>query len=214
MNFSSKTKDIILKHKFITGLIIIILGVGIYYGYGIVFAKKAGTTYVTATAANGTITTSVAGSGQVAASSTLNLQFQASGTLIYLPVQNGQKVYQGQLIAELDATNAKQAITSDQASIQAQQISIQKLEGASTLTVPQNKQDAINNELNAESNLNQDYQSAYNTISSVFTDLPTLMTDLQNTVYGNSFSNNQQNIDFYTALQIILTKMLQRLKIA
>ena len=75
---------------------------------------------MTSTAANGTITTSVSGSGQVAASGTLSLQFQASGTLIYLPVQNGQKVYQGQLIAELDATNAKQAITNDQASIQAQ----------------------------------------------------------------------------------------------
>ena len=30
------------------------------------------------------------------------------------------------------------------------------------------------------------------------------MTDLQNTVYGNSFNNNQQNIDFYTVLQIIM----------
>jgi len=198
MNFFNKAKEQILKHKFISGIAIIILGVAIYYGYGFAFAKKAGTTYVTATASKGTITTSVSGSGQVAASSTINLQFQASGTLIYLPVQNGQKVYQGQLIAELDATNAKQAITSDQASIQAQQISVQKLEGASTLAVPQNKQDAINNEQNAESNLNQDYQSAYNTISSVFTDLPGIMTDLQNTVYGNNFNNNQQNIDFYT----------------
>ena len=47
-------------------------------------------------------------------------------------------------------------------------------------------------------NLNQDYQSAYNTISSVFTDLPSIMTDLQNVVYGNTFNNQQQNIDFYT----------------
>ena len=198
MNFISKTKELIFQHKFISGLIVIILGVGLYYGYGIVFAKKSGTTYVSSAATKGTITTSVSGSGQVAASSTISLQFQASGNLVYLPVQNGQHVSQGQLIAELDSTNARESITSDESNIQAQQINLQKIKGDSTLTVPQNKQDAINNEQNAESNLNQDYQSSYNTISSVFTDLPGIMTDLQNTVYGNNFNNNQQNIDFYT----------------
>jgi RND family efflux transporter MFP subunit len=65
------------------------------------------------------------------------------------------------------------------------------LEGAITLTVPHNKQDAIDT-------LNQDYQSGYNTVSSVFTDLPAIMTDLNNIIYGSNLNNNQQNIDFYT----------------
>ena len=191
MNFFSKGKDLVYKHKFISFIVLIALIAGGYYGYGAVFTKKAGTTYVTSTVANGTITTSVSGSGQVAASNTINLQFQASGTLIYLPVQNGQTVSKGQLIAELDTTNAQESITNDESQLQSAQISLQRLEGASTLTVPQNKQDAIDT-------LNQDYQSSYNTVSSVFTDLPTIMTDLQTIVYGNTFNNQQQNIDFYT----------------
>ena len=150
MNFLDKAKELIFKHKFISLVVIIVVCVGVYYGYQNFFVKKPGTTYVTSTAANGTITTSVSGSGQVSASSTLSLQFQASGTLIYLPVQNGQKVSRGQLIAELDPTNQEQTIANDESNIQSQQISLQKLEGASTLTVPQNKQDAINTEQNAD----------------------------------------------------------------
>jgi len=167
------------------------LAVGIYYGYGAIFAKKAGTSYVTSTASKGTITTSVSGSGQVAASGTVSLQFQASGTLVYLQVQNGQKVSQGQLIAQLDTTDAEKSVRDAQASLDSAQISLQRLEGASTLNTPQNKQDATNT-------LNQDYQSGYNTISNVFIDLPSVMTDLQNIIYGNNFNNYQQNIDFYT----------------
>jgi HlyD family secretion protein len=187
----NKTRALILRHKFISGVIIILLLVGGYYGYGALFSKKAGTTYVTSAATNGTITTSVSGSGQVAASGTINLQFQGSGTLIYLGVKNGQNVSAGQLIAQLDTTDAEKTVRDAQASLDAAQLSLQKLEGASTLAVPQNKQDAINT-------LNQDYQSSYNTVSSVFTDLPAIMTDLQNVIYGNSFTNTQENIDFYT----------------
>ena len=186
----NKTKEFILRHKFISAIIIIAIIAAVYFGYGALFPKTIQTTYATSTASNGTITTSVSGSGQVAAQSTINLQFQSSGTLTYLPVQNGQNVSQGQLIAELDTTNAEEQITNDQSSLQSAQINLQKLEGASTLSVPQNKQDAINT-------VNQDYQSGYNNVSSVFTDLPAIMTDLQNIVYGTNFNNFQQNIDFY-----------------
>ena len=191
MNPLKYAKNFILKHKFISGIIIIALIIAAYYGFGAIFAKKAQTTYTTATAANGTITTSVSGSGQVAASSTLSLQFQASGTLIDLPVQNGQNVSAGQLIAELDTTNAQESIVNDEANLQSAQISLQKLEGASTLATPQNEQDATNT-------LNQDYQSGYNTVSNVFTDLPNIMTDMQNIIYGTNFNTTQQNVDFYT----------------
>ena len=109
MDFFSKIKALIVAHKFISFIVAVILIAGIYYGYGIIFAKKAGTTYVTSPAVNGTITTSVSGSGQVSAQSSISLQFQASGTLTYLPVQNGQDVSQGQLIAELDTTLAIRA---------------------------------------------------------------------------------------------------------
>ena len=187
----NRIKSFVLAHKFISFLIAVAIIAGAYFGFTALTAKKSVTSYVTTSAADGTITTSVSGSGQVSASSTISLQFQASGTLTYLPVKNGDNVYSGQLIAQLDITTAEKAVRDAQASLESTQLSLQKLEGASTLTVPQNKQDAINA-------LNQDYQSGYNTVSSVFTDLPAIMTDLQNIVYGTTFNNFQQNIDFYT----------------
>ena len=191
MNFFSGVKNFIFKHKFISGIIIIVLIVIVYYSYGPLFGPKTQTTYATTTVAKGTITTSVSGSGQVSAQNSLSLQFQASGTLTSLNVQNGQNVTQGQLIAQLDTTNAEEAIANDQSSITSAQINLEKLQGPATLTTPQNEQDATNA-------LNQDYQSGYNTVSSVFTDLPAIMTDLQNIIYGTNFNNTQQNIDFYT----------------
>lgn len=192
MNFFSKTKALILKHKFISAIIIVVLLIAAYFIYGAIFNRRAGTTYVSSAVTKGTITTSVSGSGQVSASNSMSLQFKASGTLTYLGAQNGQNVSAWQLIAKLDTTDAEKTVRNAQASLQSAQISLQKIEGANTLAVPQNKQDALNT-------LNQDYQSGYNTVSSVFTELPSIMIDLQNIVYGYTFSNIQQNIDYYTS---------------
>lgn len=190
-NWFSKTKLFVAGHKIGSGIIVIVLLVAVYFAYGAIFNKKTGATYISSAVTKGTITTSVSGSGQVSASNTISLQFKASGTLVYLPVQNGQNVSAGQLIAELDTSDAQKTVRNAQSSLESAQIALQKLEGSSTLTVPKNKQDAIDT-------LNQDYQSGYNTVSSVFVDLPTIMADLQTAVYGNSLSNSQQNIDFYT----------------
>ena len=191
-NLLNKIKVLALTHKVVSGIVVIVLATAVYFAYGAIFTKKAGITYGTATATKGTITTSVSGSGQVSASNTISLQFKASGTLVYLPVQNGQNVYAGQLIASLDTTDAQKTVRNAQSSLDSAQIALQKLGGDNSLSTPKNKQDAINT-------LNQDYQAGYNTISSVFLDLPTVMIDLQNTVYGNDFNNYQQNIDFYTS---------------
>lgn len=187
----NKIKTLILKHKVISAIIIVVvLGAG-YFAYGAIFAKKAGTTYVTSAVTKGTITTSVSGSWQVSAQNTVGLQFKGSGTLVYLGVQNGQTVSQGQLIAELDTTDAQKTIRNAQQSLDSAQISLQKLEGVGNPAIPQNQQ-------NAQDSLNQDYQSGYNTVSSVFTDLPAVMTDLQNIIYGYTFDNYQQNIDYFS----------------
>lgn len=190
-NVFGNVKSFIKAHKIITAILSIVLLIIIYYGYANLFKAKTQTTYTTASATKGTITTSVSGSGQVSASNSISLQFQASGTLTYLGIQNGQNVYAGQLLAQLDTTSAEKSVRDAQASLDAEQISLQKLEGASTLPTPLNKQ-------NAQNTLNQDYQSSYTEISNAFINLPTIMTDLQNILYGNTFNNYQQNIDYYT----------------
>ena len=193
MNLFSKIKNIVFKHKIISLIIILILLGGGYWGYKSLTNTSGVTRYVLAAATKGTIISSVSGTGQVSASDQMTLSpgSGASGQIVYLNAVSGQKVSAGTLLLQLDTTDAEKTIRDAQANLDSAQISLQKLQGASTLTVPQNKQDAIDA-------LNQDYQSGYNTISSVFTDLPGIMTDLQNVIYGNNFNNQQENIDFYT----------------
>jgi RND family efflux transporter MFP subunit len=158
-----------------------------------------------AAATQGTITSSVSGTGQVSASDQMTLSpgSGASGEIVYLNAVSGQQVSTGTLLLQLDTTNAEKTVRDAQASLDADQIALQKLEGSSTLAIPQNKQDAINNVQNATDTLNQDYQNAYNNISNAFIDLPAIMTDLQNVIYGNNFNNYQENIDFYTGTAYI-----------
>ena len=193
MNFFSKIKNIVLKHKIISLIIVLILLGGGYWEYKSSTNTSGVTRYVLAAAVKGTIISSVSGTGQVSASDQMILSPGpgASGKIVYLNAASGQKVFAGTLLLQLDTTDAEKTIRNAEASLQSAQISLQKLEGVSTLSIPKNKQDAIDT-------LNQDYQSGYNTVSSIFTDLPTVMTDLQTIIYGTTFNNYQQNIDFYT----------------
>jgi RND family efflux transporter MFP subunit len=192
MNFFVKIKEVIFRHKIITSIIIIILlGCG-YWWYSSSTNTSGVARYVLSAAAKGTIVSSVSGTGQVSASNQMTLSpgSGASGEIVYLNAVSGQKVSAGTLLLELDAANAQKTVRDAQANLDSAKITLQRLEGAGNLSTPQNKQDAINT-------LNQDYQSGYNTVSAAFVDLPTIMTDLQNVVYGNNFNNYQQNIDYY-----------------
>ena len=62
-----KIKASILRHKFLSFLIIAILAAVIYFGYGMMNGSKSTTTYTTSAVTKGIITTSVSGSGQVSA---------------------------------------------------------------------------------------------------------------------------------------------------
>ena len=186
-------KDFIIKHKIISVIIVLILlGLG-YWGYKSMTNIGGQTRYVLAAIDKGTIISSVSGTGQVSASSQINLApgSGASGKIIYLNAVSGQKVSAGTLLLQLDTADAQKTIRNAQSSLESVQISMQKLQGAGMLAIPQNKQNAIDA-------LNQDYESGYNTVSNVFIDLPTIMTDLQTIIYDYTFNNYQQNIDFYT----------------
>jgi HlyD family secretion protein len=186
-------KNFIFKHKIISVIIILCLLGGGYWWYKSSTNTSGETRYVLAAVTKGTIISSVSGTGQVSASDQMALSpgSGASGEIVYLNAVSGQKVSAGTLLLELDTTNAEKTIRDAQSSLESAQISLEKLVGPDTLTTPLNKQ-------NAEDTLNQDYQSGYNTVSNIFIDLPTIMTDLQNIIYGNAFNNYQENIDFYT----------------
>ena len=186
----SNIKSFILKHKIISLIIIVALAGGGYYWYSSSTSTIGVTKYVLASAKKTTINTSVSGTGQVSASNQVALSFRASGKVVYLNATSGQKVSSGTLLAQLDTTDQQKTIRDAQSSLDAEQITLQKLQGSTDSSTPRNKQDAIDA-------LNQAYESGYNTVSNVFIDLPSIMTDLQNILYENTLNNTQQNIDFY-----------------
>jgi len=186
-------KIFLFKHKIIGAIIILCLLFGGYWAYKSLTNTSGETRYVLAAVTKNTVISSVPGTGQVSASNQMTLSpgSGASGKIVYLNAVSGQKVSAGTLLLQIDTSDAEKNVRDAQSSLESAQIASQKLIGPATLTVPLNKQ-------NAEDTLNQDYQSGYNTVSNVFVDLPTIMTDLQTIVYGNTFTNNQKNIDFYT----------------
>ena len=185
-------KNFIFRHKIISLIIVLILLGGGYWEYTSLTNTSGVTRYVLADVTKGTVISSVSGTGQVSASNQIALSpgSGASGKIVYLNAVSGQKVTAGTLLLQLDATDAEKTVRNAEASLQAAKISLQKLQGANSPVVPQNKQ-------NAQNALNQDYQTGYNDISNDFTVLPNIMTNLNTILYGNTFNNFQKNIDYY-----------------
>jgi len=178
------------KHKIKSSIALIIVLVAGYFGYNYFFNKTSGETrYILASVTNGTITTSVSGTGQVSAKEERDIKAKASGEITYLNATSGQSVSKGTLLATIDTTDAKKSIQEAEENLESAQISLQKLIGADESN-PRNKQEA-------QEDLTKAYEDGYNTVSTVFLDLPSIMKGLEDILYGNTFNTYQDNIDYY-----------------
>jgi HlyD family secretion protein len=97
-------------------LAVIVLAGGGYAAYArwIAPSKTAQPTYQTATVTRGDVSITAEGSGTLVAPTTLNLAFSNGGTLAELRVQVGDKVKAGDVLARIDDTAARQAVTDAQ----------------------------------------------------------------------------------------------------
>jgi HlyD family secretion protein len=178
------------KHKIKSSIALIIILVAGYFGYNYLFNKTSNETrYILASVTNGTITTSVSGTGQVSAKEERDIKAKTSGEITYLNATSGQSVSKGTLLATIDTTQAKKSIQEAEENLESAQISLQKLIGADESN-PRNKQEA-------QEDLTKAYEDGYNTVSTVFLDLPSIMKGLDDILYGNTFNNYQDNIDYY-----------------
>ena len=186
-------KQFAKQHKIIAAVIIILIVVGIYYGYKVFNPASTQVRYVTAAAQKGTIVISVSASGQVSASNQINITPKVSGQVIYVGVSQGQQVKAGTLLVQLDATDAQKSVRDAEVSLQTSQLTLEKLQGSASSTIPLNKQQALDN-------LKQDYDSGFNNVSNAFLDLPAIMNGLQTMLFSptNSIAGGgQENVDYY-----------------
>ena len=176
-------------HKKISFVVLAIILVGIYF-FVVPSGKNASATiYTYGTAAKGNIVQSVSGSGQVSASDQIDVKTQVSGTLAALNAIQGKSVESGDVLAQLDAADARAAVDLAQANLVSAKLSLQQTDQNNSLSVTQAQQDlqqANDSLLQSKNSLKTTYEQAFNTLSSTFADLPLVMTDMDNIINGSN----------------------------
>jgi HlyD family secretion protein len=162
--------------------------------YGIVRASSGSSqaaTYVIGEAQKRTIISTVTGTGQVSALSQVNIQPKASGALTRVAVQNGDHVRAGDLIAQIDPGDA--AINLENA-----QIALDKLytpADASSITQAQNAlASAKESKSSAQDDLTSAYDSGVREVANSFLDMPSIVSGLNDVVYGNGYLSDQNTL--------------------
>ena len=178
-NLFSKIKIFITTHKTVSIILLLVVLLGGYWGYGKLTSTTGETRYVTAKVETGTIISTVTGSGQVSATNQVDIKPKVSGQIVYLPIVNGQKVSRGTLIAQIDITDANKAIRDAQASLESTQIALEKLK----------IQDSTDN---LNSSTAKAYDDGFNDVSNTFLDLPSIMTGLENMFFKAAPEISQQ----------------------
>jgi HlyD family secretion protein len=187
-----KIKKFVFGHKIISLIFIIILIAGGYYGFTKINNSDGQTRYILSSVSKGMIAISVSGTGQVAPEEEKIIKAKTSGEITYLNpnVKPGATIAKWESIATIDTKSAQKAVQEAEESLESAQISLEKLIGADESN-PRNKQEA-------QEDLSKTYEDGYNTVSSAFLDLPTIMKDFNEILYTNTFNNYQENIDYYT----------------
>ncbi len=188
-NESVRTWNFALAHKIASGVVVLIIIGGGYWGYTTIVASTGNTQYIIARAIRAPLIVTVTGSGQVSAKDTLNLTPQASGKITYLGVTPGQKVTAGTLIAQLDMTTAAQAVTTARQNLKSAQISYQQTLTSSGSSVT-----------NDQTSLATAQTNAATALTTTYTGLPSILNGLDGILHNLSTITNygaQQNIDAY-----------------
>lgn len=173
--------------------VLIVVGGGYHY-----LGKATPTKYVLAKVEKGSLIVSIAGSGQVSVANQVDIKPKVSGAITYAATQLESKpVRVGTIIAQIDAKDALKAVRNAQINVQSAQISLAKLQ-ASQADSPAKLQDSITN---TQNELAQAYTSGFTNVSNTFLDLPSILTQIHDILYGyTAGTSSQQNADAYQEL--------------
>lgn len=193
----------ILKKKLVAGAIAVALLTAGYLGYQRFFGNDEAVRYVIAQAEKGTLVVSLTGSGQVTASNQVDLKPKTSGDVVYVGVKNGQKVRKGTMIAQFDARDVARAVRDATVNLESAKLSLEKLkkpaDGLSLLQVENALAQARESKQKADDNLKKAYEDGYTAVANAFLALPTVMTGLDDMLYGSTIERYQWNIDWYSS---------------
>ncbi len=197
----SKIFKQILHHKFITGIILLFVVGGGYFGYGRLTGANNIVRYATAAVEKGTLIASVSNSGQVSSLNEADIKAQVNGEILNLYIANGDEVKKGELIAKLDDTDLKKAVVNAQLSLETAQSDLDQLlsppdeldlfQAENALTK------AYDSKIKAEEGIENGLKDAFNSVTNIFFDLPTIVTAARDVLYGYDIAKSEITISDY-----------------
>lgn len=183
--FVIKIKTYAIAHKIISAVVVVIILFGGYTVYGKLTSTTGEIQYITTTVQKGTIVSSVTASGQVESSNQIDLKADVSGTITYVGVKAGDVVSRGKTLFSIDNKDALKSIRDAELNLESAKIAFEKFQ-------------IQNSNENMNADLSKAYEDGFNTISSVFLDLPGIMSGLNDMFFKSTISTNGQwNVDWY-----------------
>ncbi|MGA2418290.1 MAG: efflux RND transporter periplasmic adaptor subunit [Candidatus Staskawiczbacteria bacterium] len=146
-------------------IIAILVVIIIIIGYILFFRNNSSGNIQTGFATKQNLQETVLSTGQVVSGTDLDLSFQGSGVARKILVQEGVKVYQGQLLASLDQSGALATLTSAQGALAQAQANYEKLLAGATQQTINTSQDSVSS---AKQDLADAYNGATNTLNNAY----------------------------------------------
>ncbi len=187
------------------GAIILLLAAGYWYSSRSAGTATEETTYTLAAAEMDTVILSVETTGQVAAATEAVIRPEKSGKVTSVLVAKGQNVKAGDVLFRLDSSDLGDDIQTAQDNLDSALLSLEKIQEPPTnlekLKAQNTLTQAEENVAQKKEALDSAIQDAYEDVSAAYLDLPGLMTDMEDILYGTDSNNNSSwNIDYYTDL--------------
>ncbi len=190
------------KHKILIGIIVIGLIIGGCFIFKSLTSAPAAAHYVIGAITKGTLITSVTGTGQISVTNQVDVKSKASGDLYKLSIVTGQEVKTGDILAQINASDALKTVRDAKANLDSAKLSLEKLKKpADSLTILQAENSlaqAQESKQKALDDLQKAYDDGFNTASNAFLDLPGIITGLNDILFGNELGGSTQwNLDYY-----------------
>ncbi len=183
-------KKLLSNKKFII-VFILVISLLIYFIFKATSSKNQQPTYTTVQAEKGTLISSVSGSGQIVAFDEIEIKPKISGKVTYINLKNGKKVNQGDLLIQLDSTEAQKNVWDAKINLANAKLS--------------------SKDLSQESNdsLAVAYNNTLNSLTSNYKDISTLLPNIRPLFEQSSYNSSEEDnndADYYLRLVRFIQK--------
>lgn len=206
----------ILRHKFISLIVIASIVGGIYY-YQNNQTEVLETSYEMEKVEKDSLMVTVTGLGQVSNVSDVDLKPKVSGSINFINIKEGDFVEAGSSIATIDNRDALRKVSEAQTNLEIARLDLEELLEESddytvlqaendildakddliklTLSQKQDLEKNLEDQVSTEKDLLIAYEDVYTTVSNTFLDLPDLKTALYNILYSYEIRDNEGSIN-------------------